>query len=146
MSPVMNCDETEPSTSTSPPRIGPRTSKGRNPPLSRTRTPSVRSGPVIISIGRRSSVPSPSMVIGVPQSEAMGVNRRVERPDSPTRSVCPCGRSPPSIESVSSPIRVTRAPSVSMHCNAERVSLQNSMLRSTEVSSQRSDAAKARCA
>jgi len=86
------------------------------------------------------------MVIGVPQSEAMGVNRRVERPDSPTRSVCPCGRSPPSIESVSSPIRVTRAPSVSMHCNAERVSLQNSMLRSTEVSSQRSDAAKARCA
>ena len=28
-SPVMNCDETEPSTSISPPRIGPRTSKGR---------------------------------------------------------------------------------------------------------------------
>ncbi len=28
-SPVMNCDETEPSTSISPPRIGPHTSKGR---------------------------------------------------------------------------------------------------------------------
>ena len=142
----MNCDETDPSTSASPPWIGPQTSMGRNPPLSRTRTPSRRSGSNIICIGRRSSEPRPSMVTGVGQSDATGVKRRVERPDSPTLSTQPFGDSPPSIESDVGSTRRTRAPSVSIHCRAERVSSQNSMLRSTETSSESSAAARARCA
>ena len=86
------------------------------------------------------------LVTGIPQSEAMGVKSRVASPDSPTCSTFPRGCSPPSIERVEASTCFTRAPSVSMHRSAERVSSQNSRLRSTEVSPQRSDAARARCA
>ena len=86
------------------------------------------------------------LVTGIPQSDAMGVKSRVASPDSPTCSTFPRGCSPPSIERVEASTCFTRAPSVSMHRSAERVSSQNSRLRSTEVSPHRSDAARARCA
>ena len=57
-------------------------------------------GAIIIVIGRRSSVPSPSMRSGTPARAAIGVNSRVERPDSPTWSVRPRGARPPRIFSV----------------------------------------------
>ena len=90
----------EPSTSTVALCSGPQTSNGRNPSRWRTSTPSCRSGAIIIVIGRRSSVPSPSMRSGTPARAAIGVNSRVERPDSPTWSVRPRGARPPRIFSV----------------------------------------------
>ena len=51
----MNCDETEPSTSTVALCSGPQTSNGRNPSRWCTSTPSCRSGAIIIVIGLRLS-------------------------------------------------------------------------------------------
>ena len=86
------------------------------------------------------------MRTGVPHSAAMGVNSRVERPDSPTGSRLSAGRSPPATATVSRSRIRGRAPSASMHRRADRVSSQNSMFRSTDSPSHSSEAASARWA
>lgn len=116
------------------------------PPQSVMRAPSLRSGAIIVSIGRASSVPRPSMRIGAVQSDAIGVKSRAARPDSPTRSTSPRGARPPSTARMSPAVRAVRAPSVSMQRKAERVSSQNPMLRSSERPSASSEAASARWA
>ena len=65
---------------------------------------------------------------------------------SPTWSRSPRGRSPPRMTSVEASSCRTSAPSVSMQRSAERVSLQNSILRSCDTPSQSRAAARARCA
>ncbi len=145
-SPVTNCDESDPSTTTRPPRSGPHTSIGSLPPPSRTSTPSARRGGAIIDMGRCASVPSPLTVIGLSCSAAIGVNRRAARPDSPACNPSAQGANPPSIVSVSSSITFTCAPSASMHSMAACVSRHISMPRSVVRPSASNAAASARCA
>ena len=76
----------------------------------------------------------------------MGVKSRVESPDSPTSRREPRGARPPVIESDVASTCSTRAPRVSMQRMAERVSSQNSRLRSTLGSLESSAAARARWA
>jgi len=62
-----------------------------------TSTPSACNGSSIISIGRRRIEPSPLIVIGMWQSEAIGVKSRVASPDSPMLSLVETGFRPPRI-------------------------------------------------